>query len=367
MDKKTYIEDLFRYLKSQKVRQTDINKVIGEYEDLYDEAKDNGLSDDEVIKQLGTPESIYEELKDDLRHEENQTHKIVGITPFVSIIIFFLLGFLANGWTYAWMAFLLIPVTAVILNVKGKDKFVALSPFIAVVTFMLTGFLTGIWYPTWLVFLLIPILAIILNVEDKHKLVALSPFIATIAYFITAFLYPPFYLYGWCVYAFVLLAAAFTDPITWKKLFWAVLTIGAVVAHLLIGFNTGLWQYAWIVYAVPVLFGIFVHELEIRISIFNNWRKNPYLTFIGLSVILIYLVVSIAFNAWYWSWMIILVIPMLGVYSTQKFHYPVAYAPFVATILFYSTGFFLGWWQYSWMFFLMIPILGVLSSHKDEE
>ncbi len=367
MDKKTYIQNLLAYLKSQKVRQSDINKVIGEYEGLYEEALENGFDDDQVSKQLGAPESIYHELGSDLRHEEDPRNKIVGVTPFFSIIIFFLIGFLARGWNYAWIAFLLIPVTAIIVNVHHKEKFIALTPFVAIVVYMLVGFATGFWHPTWLVFLLVPITAIILQVEAVHKFLALSPFIATVAYVLISFFYPPFLSYGWFLYAFILLAAAVTDPITFKKLFWAVLTIGAVAAHLLIGFNTGLWGYAWIVYAVPVLYGVFVHELEIRIEILKNWRKNPILTFLVLLVIFAYLAVSVIFNAWNWSWMILLFIPMFGIYSSQKFTMLVPYSPFVATILFFSTGYFLGWWQFSWMFFLMIPILGVLSSHGERD
>jgi hypothetical protein len=36
--------------------------------------------------------------------------------PFIAVIIFFNLGFFAGLWTISWMAFLLIPVTAIIEN-----------------------------------------------------------------------------------------------------------------------------------------------------------------------------------------------------------------------------------------------------------
>ena len=45
----------------------------------------------------------------------------------------------------------------------------------------------------------------------------------------------------------------------------------------------------------------------------------------------------------------------------------VAISPFLATMLFFITGFYLNSWQFGWMFFLMIPVLGILfnSPRRD--
>ena len=44
--------------------------------------------------------------------------KIIAATPFVSLIIFLLAGFVGGYWHPGWTAFLLIPIMPVILGVK---------------------------------------------------------------------------------------------------------------------------------------------------------------------------------------------------------------------------------------------------------
>src|SRR5690606_9128381 len=146
------------------------------------------------------------------------------------LITFFLLGNLVDGgYSYGWLAFLLIPVMAILVNVQGKDKIVALSPFAAVATFFAVGFTTGLWHPFWLVFLIIPILAITLNVKVKDgKLVALSPILITIAYILIGYFYTPFYAYGYFLYALVGLIAIFTNKLTTSRIVTAILILLAV-------------------------------------------------------------------------------------------------------------------------------------------
>ncbi|HLT00283.1 MAG TPA: DUF1700 domain-containing protein, partial [Acholeplasma sp.] len=84
--KRSYLNELYTYLKKQKVVQADINKVLDDYEMLFDEAKDAGLSDEEVIQRLGSAESIYHNMKGDLNHYENKWNKLVAISPFVALI-----------------------------------------------------------------------------------------------------------------------------------------------------------------------------------------------------------------------------------------------------------------------------------------
>lgn len=360
MDKKTYLAALFDYLKAQKVTQEDINKVTREYEDLYQEALDSGKTDDEVRELLGTPESIYKEIKGDLEHFVDQSYKIVALMPFISLVLFFLGGYLLGGWTYSWLAFLLIPVTAILVNVKGKDKFVALSPFVSVSVFMGLGLGLGIWHPTWLLFLLIPMTAIFLHVDHTAKLVSLSPFVAVTAYVLTAFFYPEFYQYGWAVFAIIPIAVTLTDPISIRKIIVGISIIIAVVAHLLLYFLTGT-QWAFLSYAFPIVVAVVLYFNKVRLDFVRNYAKHPFLTVSAITIIIIFVAVSIIFDAWKWSWTMLLVIPMLGIYSELKFKVPVAYTPFLSLALFYLTGYFLGWWSYSWLFFLMVPIFGILQ------
>ena len=80
----------------------------------------------------------------------------------VSITTFFLLGFFADGWTYAWMIFLFIPMTAIFLFDKPR-KLTPFMPFIAVIIFYSLGYFFGLFHISWIAFLLIPVVAIIEN------------------------------------------------------------------------------------------------------------------------------------------------------------------------------------------------------------
>jgi len=95
---------------------------------------------------------------------EGQTRKTAYYmltAVLTSTTIFLLLGLFLNGWVYAWQAFLIIPMFAIIYNTKFK--LTPLMPFIAVMIFFNLGFFLGLWTVSWLAFLLIPITAILEN------------------------------------------------------------------------------------------------------------------------------------------------------------------------------------------------------------
>ena len=46
-------------------------------------------------------------------------NRIIAVTPLVSLIIFLTVGYVFNIWHPTWVAFLLIPITAILI---GSDK-----------------------------------------------------------------------------------------------------------------------------------------------------------------------------------------------------------------------------------------------------
>ena len=84
-------------------------------------------------------------------------NKIIAATPFVSLIIFLILGFCFGLWHPGWTAFLLVPLVPIILGVK-KIKHV--YPFICGIAYLLMGFFANLWHPGWIIFLTIPIVNI---------------------------------------------------------------------------------------------------------------------------------------------------------------------------------------------------------------
>src|SRR5690554_3799293 len=125
MGKNTFLNELFNYLKEKNVSRKDIEKMIEEYTMLYEEALDQGLNHQEVQKKLGQPKEIYEAFKPDLKFAQND-NKLVAISPFIALIIFFAIGFGFNRFDFAWLAFLMIPVLAILTRVRGAERYIAL-------------------------------------------------------------------------------------------------------------------------------------------------------------------------------------------------------------------------------------------------
>ncbi len=363
MNKQEYLKALEVYLSEKQVIKKDIDLIISDYSDLYDEALDSGLSHTDVVSKLGNPNTIYEAIKDDVKHQMHKHNRIVAITPFVAIITFYLLGFLGNLWEYSWMAFFIIPITAIIVNVKRKDKFVALSPFVAVLIFMITGFTTGFWHPTWLIFLIIPVLAISINVKGREKIVALSPFALTTIYILVSMFVDGFHIYGWAIFALTPILAIVLKPLTPSRIILLITIVLAVVAHQVIGHMTQEWQFTWLVYLIPAIVALFFGDIQIGVD-FKNYKKHPVLLLLALMILTAYILVSILIPyAWNWSWIILLGIPMLGIYGSIKFSSPVAYMPFISTIIFIVLGQFFGLYAYAWLVYLTIPMVAILTNH----
>ena len=78
-----------------------------------------------------------------------------------TVAAFLSLGFLLNGWPWAWQVFLFIPVFAIIFF--DKFRLTALMPFFAVIIFFSVGYFANAFHISWLAFLLIPIVAIFEN------------------------------------------------------------------------------------------------------------------------------------------------------------------------------------------------------------
>ncbi|MFA7589470.1 MAG: DUF1700 domain-containing protein [Acholeplasmataceae bacterium] len=368
MSKEQFINELTSYLKARNVIESDIKAVVEDYKELYGEAQDRGLSDVEIFEKLGTPRSIYLALRDTLsiRYVSSNRNKIVAVSPFVAIILFFIIGLGFNLYDYAWMSFLLIPISAILINVKGSDRIISLTPFISIVIFMITGFLFDWWHPMWLIFFSIPISAIILKTKNKDTVIGLSPFVITIIYFLVAVLInPEFYRYGFAMYALIPIIAILLHPLNTKRITMLILIVLAVFGHLFAGFVYDGWSYSWAAYLVPVIFGIIIGDITFESEL--GWRdKKQKSTLLSLIVIVaVYFAVSyLVGGIWNWSWIILLLFPMASIYIHNGIKHPVSFMPFIATITFMILGTFFGLWDYAWLVYLSIPIVAIVTDKK---
>lgn len=89
--------------------------------------------------------------------------KITGITPFVCLIVFFILGFYKDLWHPGWMVFFLIPIVPMVLKIFSKKR-VSIVGFLSLlisIAYVVFGFLYDWWHPGWIIFFLIPIVGIL--------------------------------------------------------------------------------------------------------------------------------------------------------------------------------------------------------------
>ncbi len=101
-------------------------------------------------------------------HKLNTIKKVfVGVTAFITLITYILLGFYFNKWHVAWVLFFLIPIVDSIFEVIIKKSFSSFAyPILVTAIYLFIGMEYQIWHPTWWVFITIPVYYIIFNPID---------------------------------------------------------------------------------------------------------------------------------------------------------------------------------------------------------
>lgn len=364
MNKEKYILELKNLLIENNVIIEDVNSITLDYEELYDDAIKRGLSDLEIYNQLGNQNLVYQQLKGELNYYKKGDDKIVALSPFIAMIIFFTLGFAFSLWNYAWLSFLLVPIIAVIVNVKGANKIVALSPFISFIVFYLLGIAFNLWHPGWLVFFIIPITGILANVRGKEVIYGLGTFLVIITFVMLMFVNVDAWKYNLLVLLLIPFCAYLFKSNKLRNLIGVGLILLSAITYLLMLKNNIEFKIAVLVFVVPVIFGFINGDIKVMMG--YKTKNHNFLVYSIITTIVIYLAVSLIFGKWNMTWLILLLIPMLGIYSTEGFKHKVAFMPFIATIIFILLGNIFDAWQYAWMAYLLIPIVGIIESDKHK-
>lgn len=94
----------------------------------------------------------------------NWKNKIIGITPFISLIAFAILAYYGLAHP-GWIVFLLIPIMPVVL---GKRK-ISVSTIIIAIYIIVSVLLKDKWEITWIILLFIPIIHILIQPNEKQS------------------------------------------------------------------------------------------------------------------------------------------------------------------------------------------------------
>ena len=318
MNKNSYLKDLREVLQNHEVLEIDIKDVLSDYEGMYEDALERGLSDGEVHKLLGDSNQVYQELRDTLHMKQvkRYKHKFVALSPVLAVLVFMTVGMSTDIWHPTWLIFLIIPITAIILNTQKQEKVVALSPFVAVITFILVGTYTNYWNPAWLIFLIIPITALFYEKDTIKKTLMISSILIAVA----------FYLY---------MGYAQDD------------------------FMTGAFGFI-----LPLVVILYYAELQFEIVVKNPLKRKNALIFTTVILVALatFFLLGYLANGWVYAWMIFLFIPMTAIFLFDKPRKMTPFMPFIAVIIFYSLGYFFGLFEISWIAFLLIPVVAIIEN-----
>ncbi|AIO18591.1 hypothetical protein KQ51_00711 [Candidatus Izimaplasma bacterium HR1] len=364
--KTNYLNELKLLLDNYSMSENEKDDIISDYNEMYDNWRDYGMGEEEVEEKLGKPSTIIKELVEGYQTIKHVTHskrskkngKLIAITPFISLVIFFILGFGYEGWTYAWLVFLIIPVSAIFLEMDNEPhKLTALMPFICLITFFILGFVFDLWHPGWLIFIAIPLVAIVTerkSIGFLNTLVSLSPLVALVAVLYIG-LEMGMWVPTWTIFLIVPALGVLNIKSKFKILLWEVLIIGGTAAYIYYGYTFDSWNLALLAFIPLVIFGV----LQDDEGITKMPKEYRILT---LGVIASFFILGFLTGMWGYVWIVFLVIPVFAILKETKGNERViAITPFIAIVIFFTLGYFLDLWAYSWIAFLIIPVTAIIK------
>ena len=364
--KHEYLSRLKELLDRYDVSDQEKQDILDDYSDMYDNWEQKDMSHDEIVEKLGKPRGIIGSLVEGYRRmpkPKDGSERIIALSPFVALVIFFIAGFGFNEWVYSWMAFILIPVTAIIVEMgKSRDPHIttALSPFITGIIYYILIIEYQLWHPGWLVFLLIPVLGVFNSRKTMSfltLLTSLSPFAAVLAYVLLG--EEGYWHNMWVVFLIIPFLGSLHQKETWKKVFTIIYYPAAVVAYLYLGDMTGNWVFPAAVFLPIIAYHIITGDIQIGIE---SDAPRDY-KIVSVVTIVLYIAVSVLTNAWLITWLIFFIIPVYAIRKeTEEPEQTIAFTPFIATTIFMLLGFFFGVWAWAWLAFLIIPVVAIIKS-----
>jgi hypothetical protein len=330
---------------------------------MYDNWREYGMNDEDIEKKLGKPSAIYFDLVEGYRKVgdipvSKNANKMIALMPFIATILFFIIGFGFDGWTWGWMAFLLIPMVAIFMNMPGDiHKWVALSPFITLITFFILGFVYNYWHPGWMVFLLIPLTAILVESKQNgllNTLIAISPIVITGVYVYLG-IENNLWIPAWVMFLLIPAIAVIHEKRFLRALFWEVFIFGGIAGYLYVGYTFDEWTLALLSFIPLVVYAI-LQDIE-------NWRGIPLVyRLLSAGSLIAFVLLGLLTSMWGYFWIVFLIIPVYAIYhEVEGDEKIIALMPFIATFIFFTLGWFFDLWAWAWIAYLLIPMVAIIK------
>lgn len=322
--KDKFIKELRMYLDQYDIIDEIVEDIVSDHIEIIDEAINAGKTEEEIINILGTPKSIAKALRGEKKNrKESNDETLVALSPFIAVIAFMLLGFLGDLWHPGWLVFFIIPIIAILVNVRRDGimtLLTALSPFVAVIAFMALGYYKELWHPGWLVFFIIPFFGYLTHKSITKKLLGTLSILVSVAGYLALIIYFP-----------------------------------------------GSDKYAWLVFILPLLIGIYFGDINIGLNSKDTTKQERIFVAIVFITIATYLGIGFWTELWHPLWLIMFMIPVMAIImfnDEKKFNW-VAISPFISVTAYIIAGTVWDLWHIAWLVFFLIPILGVISGTRE--
>lgn len=319
MSKEKYLEKLEYYLKESSFDREEIQDILEEYTMIIDEAIDNGILEEELEEHIGQPRELVRHLRKTVVIKRVKKNRLVALSPFIAMIVFFGLGFAKGWWNVAWLAFLLIPISGIISSKRKSPmkSLIELAPLISLLIFLAIGLSFKVWRPTWVIFFIIPALSI-LEKRQTYRVISFIVFISLPILYVLSFYFFPF-RFNWLILLAMVLPAFYSNVI-----------------------------------------------FSFRINGLRDRRIEMMIGMLVLTLLTVYIVFGSLYDIWHPLWLIFLLVPVASILLSsarmnQKISL-VALSPFVAITLFFLFGYFFNGYYWSWMFFFLIPMTAIIKN-----
>ena len=87
--------------------------------------------------------------------------RVLAVMPLISLFIFLFVGLYFEQWAWGWIAFLLVPLSWILLSNYPWKRLADVMPFVALIVFLWLGFSFDLWHPGWVIFFSIPLVDLI--------------------------------------------------------------------------------------------------------------------------------------------------------------------------------------------------------------
>ena len=127
--------------------------------------------------------------------------RIVVTMPLIALFLFLFSGFVLETWLLGFTAFLLIPLSSILLSKDWMRRIHQLMPLIALMIFLWLAFGLDMAHPGWIVFFIIPLSDIIFSRRiDGRKLTTLG---ITLTYIVLGLVLDDFWHPGWLIFLLI--------------------------------------------------------------------------------------------------------------------------------------------------------------------